>query len=87
MVTAANWAEIGAIVASSDVRWSPAKAVSATPRNVLAPAPPPEQQVREILILNFVIPASAVQMERHAHEEAGGFSDLRSDEDRTCVPG
>jgi hypothetical protein len=57
----------------------PTEVLGTTPWTDLSPVPRPSDQAREILRRNFLL--SAVLFARTAYDEAGGFVDLRCDED------
>lgn len=78
-VMAVAYARHGGIVAASGVRWVPGTVLASTPWNAMTRFPAPDDQPREILRRNFLL--SSVLMARKAHDEAGGFADLRCDED------
>ena len=78
-VCLASFEEHGGIVSAKGVRWVPGQVLGTTPWDALSPVPRPEDQRREILRRNFLL--SAVLFSRDAYDEAGGFVDLRCDED------
>jgi glycosyltransferase involved in cell wall biosynthesis len=78
-VLLARHREVGGIVAASGVRWVPGQVLGTTPWHELMAVPAPEDQPRTILSRNFLL--SSVLIERAAYDEAGGFADLRCDED------
>lgn len=75
----AAYAAAPGLVTSRSLRWYPGRGVSARDSASFVPIPPPERQHHAILQGNFLYVGTLFA--RHDHDAAGGFADLRSDED------
>jgi glycosyltransferase involved in cell wall biosynthesis len=75
----AAYAASPGLVTSRSLRWFPGRGVAARDSASFLPVPPPDEQHRAILQGNFLYVGTL--FERGAYDAAGGFADLRSDED------
>ena len=69
----------GGIISASGYHWVPEERLGSVAWNELAPVPSHDRQRHQILRWNFLL--SNVLISREDYQAAGGFRDLRSDED------